>query len=155
MSYQSLADILRLAEAGLLVCLATLPEEPGVNKHADYQALVDRLLALPNVSRDASVFNGKPLFEGEDLPDFWCRRDGENLYAFFANPLSATVSYPVEYGYAFTDTGSTREVVVNHHGRSDAFTLDFRPMESILLEITPEGLRQISLGYIPPKLRGL
>ena len=155
MSYQSLADILRLAEAGLPVCLATLPEEPGVNKHADYQEIVDRLLALPNVSRDASVFSGKPLFEGENLPDFWCRRDGETLYAFFANPLSATVSYPVEYGYAFTDTGSTREVVVNHHGRRDAFTLEFRPMESILLEITPEGLRQIDLGYIPPKLRGL
>lgn len=150
--YSSLESILRLAKEGLPVCLAKRPAEPGKIKHADYEALIDELTSLPSVSSDPSVIPGKPLVEGMDIPNFWCREDGKKMYLFFANPMTSTVSYPMEYGKAFDDKGSTREVTINHHGRSDLVTLDFRPMESVLLEASRSGVRKINLGYVPPRL---
>ena len=135
LDYASLRSIVRLAREGLPVVLARRPEEPGVNKHSDYAAL---LAQLPSVE----VLPGRPLIEGEDIPDFWCREDGDTLFLFFANPLSENVSYPMEYGYALRDTGSRRDIVINHHGRSEAYILDFRPGESILLEVFPKGIRR-------------
>ena len=55
----------------------------------------------------------------------------------------------MEYEYAYKDKGSTREITLNHHGRSEALTLEFRPMESLLYKITPKGASKIDLGYDP------
>ncbi|MBR1926320.1 MAG: hypothetical protein IJ840_00990 [Bacteroidales bacterium] len=152
MDYSSLESVLRLAKQGLPVCLVRRPQEPGVIKHDDYESLLDQLSSLPSVSADPSALPGKPLVEGNDIPDFWCREDGGKMFLFFANPMTSTVSYPMEYANAFNDKGSHRKVVINHHGRSDEVTLDFKPMESILIEASRQGTRQISLGYAPPRL---
>ncbi|MBR4755430.1 MAG: hypothetical protein IK076_00650 [Bacteroidales bacterium] len=149
MEYPSLKSILRLAKEGLPVFLAKVPKEPGVNKTPEYSKTLGELLSLPSVSSDSSVITALPLLEGDDLPDFWCRQDGDTYYVFLANPLSRDVSYPMEYRYAFSDKGSVRQVKVNHHGKSDEVTLEFHPMESLLLEITSSGVRRIDLGYSP------
>ena len=153
LDYSSLKSILRLAGQGLPVCVAKRPVEPGKVKHADYDSLLDQLMALSTVSAERSVIPGKPLVEGTDIPDFWCREDGGTMYLFFANPLASTISYPLEYCYAFSDKGSKRVVKVNHHGRSDEVTLDFSPMESILLKADKDGVKKIDLGYSPTRLR--
>ena len=155
MEYSSLESIVRLALEGLPVFLGRTPAEPGRAKHPDYGQLLEKLRSLPSVTSDAAAFAMTPLFEGDDLPDFWCRRDGDDYFVFWANPLCSSVSYPMEYGYAFSDRGSRREIRVNHHGRSEAFTLEFRPAESLLMRISPEGIRLVGLDYMPPKLRGL
>ena len=90
--------------------------------------------------------------DGDNLPDFWVREEGDTYYIFFANPLTQNISYPLDYCYAFTDKGSVRDIVVNHHGKSERCTLRFHPMESILLEVTKRGIRQIDLGYTPRRL---
>ena len=120
-----------------------------MNKTPGYQQALEELMSLPTVSSDPSVIAGSPLLEGDDLPDFWCRVDGDTYYIFIANPLSQKVSYPMEYRFAFTDKGSTRKVTVNHHGKSEEMTLDFRPMESILLKVTPAKVEKIDLEYHP------
>jgi hypothetical protein len=61
----------------------------------------------------------------------------------------------MEYGYAFKDKGSGRTVILNHHGKSEEYRLEFSPRESIMLEISPKGIKRIDLGYIPPKMAGL
>ena len=152
MDYSSLKSILRLAGQGLPVCVAKRPVEPGKVKHADYDSLLDQLMALPTVSSEQSVIPGKPLVEGTDIPDFWCREDGGKMYLFFANPMTSTVSYPMEYANAFNDKGSLRKVTINHHGRSDIVDLKFNPMESVLIEASAKGVRQIPLDYIPQRL---
>ena len=149
MEYSSVESILRLAKSGLPVFVGRVPKEPGVNKTPGYQAALDELLSLPSVSSDPSVIPGKPLIEGENLPDFWCRQDGETYYIFVANPMSMEVSYPMEYRFAFSDKGSIREIILNHHGKSDSMTLEFSPMESILLKVTPRKVEKIDLGYRP------
>ncbi len=152
MDYSSLKSILRLAGQGLPVCVAKRPVEPGKVKHADYDSLLDQLMALPTVSSEQAVIPGKPLVEGTDIPDFWCREDGGKMYLFFANPMTSTVSYPMEYANAFNDKGSLRKVTINHHGRSDIVDLKFNPMESVLIEASAKGVRQIPLDYIPQRL---
>ena len=152
MDYSSLKSILRLAGQGLPVCVAKRPVEPGKVKHADYDSLLEQLMALPTVSSEQAVIPGKPLVEGTDIPDFWCREDGGKMYLFFANPMTSTVSYPMEYANAFNDKGSLRKVTINHHGRSDIVDLKFNPIESVLIEATSKGVRQIPLDYIPQRL---
>ena len=153
MDYSSLKSILALARKGLPVCVASRPSEPGMVKHEDYNALLDELCSLPSVSENVAVIPGKALVEGKDIPDFWCREDGKTMYIFFANPLASTVSYPLEYCYAFSDKGSQRVVTINHHGRSDEVKLDFHPMESILLKADKGGVKKIDLGYSPTRLK--
>ena len=152
MDYSSLKSILRLAGQGLPVCVAKRPVEPGKVKHADYDSLLDQLMELPTVSSEQSVIPGKPLVEGTDIPDFWCREDGGKMYIFFANPMTSTVSYPMEYANAFNDKGSLRKVTINHHGWSDIVDLKFNPMESVLIEASAKGVKQIPLDYIPKRL---
>ena len=152
--YSALKSILRLAKEGLPVCMVRDPVEPGKVKHDDYASMLAELHTLPNVATDASAFAGKPLVEGENLPDFWCRQDGETCYIFFANPLTQTIRYPLDYCYAFTDKGSHRDVVINHHGKSDKISLDFAPTESLLFEVSASGVKKIDLGFTPQKMNG-
>ena len=152
MEQDALAEVLRLAKEGLPVCMVRDPKEPGRVKHSDYNETVKQIRALPNVSRDASIINAKPLIEGDNLPDFWCRKDGNAYYVFFANPMTQTISYPLSYCYAFTDKGTTRHITVNHHGKSEHYTLEFNPMQSLMLKIDRRGIHPIDLGFTPQRL---
>ena len=152
MDYNSLKIILRLAKSGLPVCMAAEPKEPGIVHHDDYGSLLSQLMALPNVVTNAQQLNVTALLEGDNLPDFWCRKDGDTFYYFFANPYSKTIHYPLPYNYAFGDHGTSRTVTFKHHGKSETTTLTFNPMESLLIEVTRRGIKQIKLNYIPTHL---
>ena len=149
MDINALAEVLQLTREGMPICMVRDPKEPGKMKHDKYAEIVQMIRALPNVSNNISIFDAKPLIEGENLPDFWCRKDGGTYYVFFANPMTQTISYPLPYCYAFTDKGSERHITINHHGKSEPITLRFEPMQSILLKINRRGIRQIDLGFVP------
>ena len=151
MDKRALLEVLRLAMSGFPICMVRNPKEPGRMKHNDYAEILQMIRARSNVSNDISIIKDKPLIEGENLPDFWCRKDGGTYYVFFANPMTQTISYPLPYCYAFTDKGSERHIIVNHHGRSEQYTLQFEPMQSILLKINRLGIKQIDIKYVPKK----
>ncbi|MBO7501933.1 MAG: hypothetical protein J6T32_01800 [Paludibacteraceae bacterium] len=153
MEKSAVETITRLAAQGLPVYMARLPKEPGKIKHEDYAAAVDKMMALPSVSTDVSILQGRPLVEGDNLPDFWVRQDGDTYYIFLANPMTQTIHYPLEYCYAFTDKGSARTLTINHHNTASQLDVVFSPMESVLLKVTQDGVEQIALNYIPPMLR--
>lgn len=154
MELGALKHILRLAKQGLPVIVANMPAEPGRIKHPEeYAATLRQLMSQPSVATDASALDHKPLIEGENLPDFWCRQDGDDYYIFFANPLTQTIRYPLQYCYAFTDKGAMRSIIVNHHGKSEAIDLRFAPQESILLKVSPMGVETISLNFRPRLMR--
>ena len=152
MEISALRELLRLAKSGLPVMLVRDPKEPGKVKHNDYARVLATLKALPNVAANTSVITAKPLIEGENLPDFWVREDGDVYYVFIANPLTRTIGYPLDCGHAFTDKGAVRNITVNHHGRSENLTLRFAPRQSVLLKIDRCGVKRIDLGYEPPEL---
>ena len=152
MEISALKEIIRLAQEGLPVIMVRMPKEPGVVKHTEYDTMLtelSRFVRLPQCDSPT-----KPLIEGANLPDFWIRRDNDTYYIFFANPLTQTIEYPLDYCYAFTDQGSTRDITVNHHGKSEAFTLNFKPTESLLLKVDAAGIQQIDLGFMPKKMNG-
>ncbi|MBQ7191380.1 MAG: hypothetical protein IJS00_00710 [Paludibacteraceae bacterium] len=155
MELTALQTLVRLAGEGLPICLARLPKEPGKVKHeAEYEAALNALQKMPTVSRNYdSIVTSLPLIEGTNLPDFWVRADGNDYFAFVANPMTQTIRYPLEYEYAFTDQGSERDITVNHHGRTDTLTLRFRPNESLMLHINTDGVQLIDLNYTAPHLR--
>ena len=148
MEISALKEIIRLAEAGLPVIVKRMPKEPGMVKHPEYETLVEKLARLPQCDSPT------PLIEGENLPDFWIRNDNDTYYVFVANPMTQTIEYPLDYCYAFTDEGATRDITINHHGKSEAYTLNFKPMESIMLRIDAIGVQQIDLGFTPKQMKG-
>ena len=151
MEMSALKEIIRLAEAGLPVIMGRMPKEPGKVTHEEYNDLLAQFSAINTSHSSLPVPN---FIEGENLPDFWIRKDNETYYVFFANPMTQTIEYPLDYCYAFTDPGSTCDIIINHHGKSEPFTLNFKPTESLLLMIEPTGIQQIDLGFTPKKMNG-
>ena len=134
--------------------MAREPKQPGRNKFPEFAVLYKELMALSNVStHPADVLKQKPLLEGEDLPDFWCRQDGEEQYIFVANPAAKKLKYPLRYGQAFEDQGSVRNVVVNTVAGPQLLQLNFRPNESLVLKVNQEGkVEVIDLGFTAKKI---
>ena len=154
MELGALKEIIRLAQEGLPVIMTRMPKEPGVVKHHEFDGLVEQLTTVLGGHAGPPLQDCKPLIEGDNLPDFWIRKDDNTYYIFIANPMTQTIEYPLDYCYAFTDQGATRDIAINHHGKSEAFTLNFKPTESLLLKVAAEGIQQIELGFMPKKMNG-
>ena len=154
MEIGALQEIIRLAQEGLPVIMPRMPKEPGMVKHEEYNTLLTQLSTTLN-SQLSTTLNSKlstlNFIEGSNLPDFWIRKDNDTYYVFVANPLTQTIEYPLDYCYAFSDKGAKREITVNHHGKSETYTLNFKPTESLLLKVDAEGITQIDLGFMPKK----
>ena len=145
--------MVRLAKAGLPVVMAQQPRPPGKNKTDEFAKLYAELMALENVSATAEVIKQKPLVEGDNLPEFWCRRDGEELFIFFANPAAQRLTYPLRYGQAFEDKGSQREITINTKAGAQPLTLKFNPNESLMVKVTEKGtVEMIDLDFTAKKI---
>ena len=148
----ALDTILRLARAGLPVCLKQTPRQPGRNKSPTFAARVRDLQALPNVALDfARVARGKPLVAGENLPDFWARVDGGETHIFFANPKAQNLQLPLAYGQALATEEVRRPVEITAGGKTTALTLVFAPYQSILLTIDANGSPKFADITFQPK----
>jgi hypothetical protein len=148
---EGLVEILRLAEAGLPVCVRGTPREPGFRKTADYGAKRDRLLSVGNVGRNLEgIHPGPPLVEGDGLPEFWCRAEGDDHLLFFAHPLSDGIRYPLRYGQSYCEAAVEKRVTVNLPGLAVPLTLRFEPYQSLLVRIDGKGkVRHEDIEFIP------
>ena len=137
---EGLDELLRLARQGLPICLNRRPKEPGRLKSAGYSKDVTALMGLRNVSADFGAVATSPrLVRGYDLPDFWCRRDGDEFYMFFANPKARGLRYPLTYGQSFNTRTVKREIELNLGGKRRPLTLTFEPYQSVLLRASRQG----------------
>ena len=141
----ALDAVLRLAERGLPVALTGRPRRPGRGADGDYAAKLDALEALPNVRRDLDELGLTPLVEGEALPPYWARVDGDELILFFAHPGAWDVRYPMARGQARSLPAATRPVVIHFRGRPHPVTLDFPPGRSVLLKVAGGRVETIDL----------
>lgn len=137
---EALAEIRRLAEQGLPVCFRKRPSQPGRVKIPSFEKSLRRLLALPNChSNLTEALKHPPLLEGGDLPECWCRMDGEEALLFCAHPLSKTVGYPLRYGQSRCSDTFTLPVAVHWKGKKIPLALRFEPYQSLLVRISREG----------------
>jgi hypothetical protein len=148
LDYEVLKTMTELAEGGFPVCLKQKPAEAGYFQHNDFEDLATRLTALSSTDW-AKVAPSEPLIEGNDLPFFWCRKEKNKHYIFFAHPVAKEFRYPVRYGQADTKETLNKNITINLEGKKIDVNLLFKPYKSLLLEIGRNGkYRFISLPEI-------
>ena len=152
MDVRALRRIRDLAKVGLPVCLKKLPVQPGKEKAEDYGRLLAELQGLENVSGDfLQVVGHPPLVEGDSLPDYWCRVDGEgNHFVFLAQWPAKDLKYPVYSGQSLMERSDFARLIFHVNGHSIAQELEFKPYQSLLLKVTPEGdVEFVDIAYVP------
>jgi hypothetical protein len=150
----ALAEIVRLAEAGLRVILGRVARAPGKHPRRDYQTLLDRLQACENVCSRLDQAGLPPLVEGRDIPPFWARRTPESLYLFFGHPMTREVRYPMRYGQSHCRERMTRRITIRCEQESFAIKLVFEPYQSIMIQVSrSDRVQFLDLGYRPPDPR--
>lgn len=147
----ALDTLLSLARRGFPMCLKKRPKEPGRVKSSTYENRLQKLSSLENVSPDFhAVAVNPPLIEGEELPDYWCRKDGDTYYIFFSHPIARDLTYPLAYGQSYCERTIKKSLKINVAGKSLPVELEFAPYQSLLLEIVPpDEIRQLNITYNP------
>ncbi len=148
---ETLEAMLTLAEQGLPVCLKRRPLQAGFLKDDQFDQLVDQLISLPNVDEySGRLITHRPLLEGENLPEFWCRTDEDEAVIFFANPLSGNLKYPLAYGQSYQDSAIMQQVTINFNGKSSQVELRFEPYQSLLLKVNKSGETEfVDITFVP------
>lgn len=152
MDIRALKQLLKLAHQGLPVCLKRLPKQPGKMKSQDYESLLNELLSLKNVSDQFKrIINHPPLIQGDSLPDYWCRVEKNGTYyLFLAQPLSKNLTYPIYSGQSLMKQSEFRELTININGKSITKNFEFKPYQSLMLKITPDGeMDYMNITFIP------
>jgi hypothetical protein len=154
MDIRALQRVVELAKKGLPVCLKRLPKQPGKTKSGNYTGLCEALASLPNVSNEFKKVAAKPpLIEGDTIPDYWCRveKDGTH-YVFLAQPLSQDLKYPVYSGQSYMENPVFRELTFHVNGKSTKQAIEFKPYQSVMLKISPDGtIAFIDIAFVPKK----
>jgi hypothetical protein len=148
----ALKTIVSLAGKGMQVCLKQIPRQPGKNKSPEFGKLLAVLTGMKNVSPEFPGKPGvKPLVKGDSLPDFWCRKDGDEYYFFIANPHSMDLHLPLKYGQSLSPGTIRRDLTFNVNGRELKTTVEFRPYQSVILKIGKQGDPEYpDIFYDPP-----
>jgi len=148
----ALKTIVRFAGNGMQVCLRQIPRQPGKKKSPEFGKLLAELTAMKNVSREFQGKTGiRPLVKGDSVPDFWCRKDGNDYYFFIANPHSIDLHLPLTYGQSLSSAAVRRDLTFNVNGRELKLPVEFRPYQSILLKIGSKGDPEyLDILYDPP-----
>jgi hypothetical protein len=149
---EALAEIVRLARAGVTVIWKRGPRPPGRMPPADYGDRLRELQALPTVKPDLQASGLRPLIEGEDLPWYWARQTEEYVYLFFAHPAACAIRYPMRYGQSYTRRAVTRRVRLHVGPGATDLKLRFAPYQSLLLRVWRDAgkVEFLDIHYRPP-----
>ncbi|MCC6815727.1 MAG: hypothetical protein IT267_04895 [Saprospiraceae bacterium] len=149
---RSLRKIVDHATKGLKICIKKQPMQPGLNKSPEFSQLYNTLIQFKNVSFDFNqLVDHPPLVSADRLPQYWCREDElGNKYLFLAQWSSKNLVYPVYSGQSFMKTSQNLNLSIYSNGKQKNLKLKFKPYQSILLKITPEGkVKPIDISYYP------
>jgi len=152
MDARALNRVLELAKKGLPVCLKRSPKEPGKVKAENYASILNELTSLKNVSEDfKQVVNHPPFISGDRIPEYWCRveKDGTH-YLFLAQGHSKDLKYPVYSGQSYMYQSDFKELTLNVNGKAIKQNFEFKPYQSLMLKISPNGeVEFMDITFIP------
>jgi len=151
--YTVLKTLYKIAKKGFPITLTQTVQEPGLRKHKDFAEYLQKLIQLPNVTNvPTQILSEKPLVTGDSLPDFWCRKVGDELLLFFANPKYQNLKYPIYSGQSFQNEVINRHVSITVNGKTTPILLAFPPYQSLLYRIKTDGsIHPVDISYTPPK----
>ena len=152
MDIRALERVVSLAKQGLPVCLKKAPSQPGKNKSPQFLELIAKLVKLPNVSSHfEDIVQHPPLITGEFIPEYWCRvlKDGTKRL-FLAQSKSKELKYPVYSGQSMMEDSEFINISISNDGIQIDTRLEFKPYQSLLLELRPGGsLSQKDIYFVP------
>ncbi len=148
LDYSVLKTIIALNKKGLQVIMKRLPKEPGLLQHADYGMLANKLNASKGVSKEL-LKDIQPFISGKDVPQHWCRKDGETYYVFFSNPKAYNLKFPLEYGQSLNSVVYTKAVELKVDDKVYPLHLKFEPHQSLLYKIENGKIEEIDIKFIP------
>lgn len=148
LDYKVVKRLTELTDQGLTIVLKQIPLEPGMVTHSDYSKLIDKIKSSrTDISSLPVAIN--PFIKGNDIPKYWCRKDGETLYVFFPNPKSNRLKFPLEYGQSLSNKVSQKSVVITYNDKTYNLKLEFRPYQSVLYSLNGGKAEQIDIEFIP------
>lgn len=152
MDVRALRRVAELAHEGLPVCLKRFPIQPGKHKDIKYEFLLSEMAALPNVSKDfPDVMKHPPLIGGDSIPDYWCRveKDGTH-YLFLAQWPAKDLKYPVYSGQSIMQESDFAELSLYVNGKEIKQRFEFKPYQSLMLKINPDGqIEFVDIDFVP------
>lgn len=152
MDIRALKKVLELAKEGLPVCLKRLPKQPGYVKSPEYSMMLLELSSLKTVSQNfEEIVHHPPLIQGDSLPEYWCRVDNDGTYyLFLAQPLSKDLKYPVYSGQSMMKKPVYRELAITIGGKTFRKKIEFKPYQSLMLKISPDGkVKSVDIRFVP------
>ncbi|MBX7141216.1 MAG: hypothetical protein K1X63_09075 [Chitinophagales bacterium] len=152
MDIRALKKVLELAKEGLPVCLKRFPKQPGFNKSPEYSTMLQELSSMKNVSQNfEEIVHHSPLIQGDSLPEYWCRVNTDGIYyLFLAQPLSKDLKYPVYSGQSLMKKPIYRELTININGKTFKKKFEFKPYQSLMLKISPDGkMKSVDIRFVP------
>lgn len=152
MDVKALKRVLELAKQGLPICLKKAPAQPGKSKSPDFENMLNELKSLDNVSDDLNkVIDHPPLIQGDSIPAYWCKRENDGThYIFMAQKNSEDLVYPVYSGQSYMDKSDFRELTLHVNGKTIKENFEFKPYQSLMLKISPDGeLSYEDITFVP------
>ncbi|WP_320121714.1 hypothetical protein [uncultured Sphaerochaeta sp.] len=131
MSFSSLKTLAGLCAKGAPIYFSRLPKEPGTQKHRAY----NQYLSIISTTPPAQTSYLRPILKSSTPIDYWCRKDGETYYVFFAHPEMRNLRYPLPYRYAQSIKPCTIEAVFHSENYAYDLCLQFPRSESLLVTI--------------------
>jgi len=146
MLFSSVQKLAALMESGAPIIFNRWPTEPGKIQHPDYKQLIERMQDLAV----HSLYDIRPVVTASEPLDYWCRKDGDILYLFFAHPQMRKLRYPLLYGYAKSMKEQVVNAIVYAPNGNIFLELNFDKHESLLFEIDESNrvVKQILLPVI-------
>ncbi|MBK9730522.1 MAG: hypothetical protein IPO83_04405 [Chitinophagaceae bacterium] len=152
MDIRALKKVLAFAKEGLPVCMKRQPKQPGFMKSPEYTKMLEELSSLSNVSEKfENVVQHPPLIQGDSIPEYWCRvtKDG-TYYLFLAQPFAKDLKYPVYSGQSLMEHSDFRDLTINVNGKIIHHKFEFKPYQSLLLKIAPNGkIELVDITFVP------
>lgn len=143
MDFEELDALISLAQKGARICLKQIPEQPGFIASPAYEKAITKLASFENVSDNIKKSSTlPPLFATSNKlkPEYWCRKTGDGINVFMANPATRAISYPMPYGLSDGTTEVKMELDAAFLGQKKTIDISFKKGASIMLQLSKGGI---------------
>jgi len=148
-SLENLKIIKNLADKGLPIIIKNKPIQADFIKNTNYENIYNEMISFDNVTRNLKSINIEaPIISGEELPEYWIRKDKDEYFIFFANPKTKSISYPLDHNMSTTLDKKNYPITLNLDSKTIDKNLKFQDSESILLKIDNTGnIENIDINF--------
>jgi len=101
------------------------------------------------IKKEDIRYNLEPFITGENIPQYWSRKDDGTLYIFFANPKSYRFKFPLNYGQSLNTTDFEIDIAITFEKKPYDLNLVFKPYQSLLFKLQKGKAEQIDIEFIP------